>query len=624
MAPADGTVDTAAEVAPAPRRRTARRVVKKARRGLARLAAPYWAGDQKRTAWLLTALLAAVSIAQVYLQIRVNIWSNDFFNAVDARDGRGVLNQIGVVVVLALGLMAAAAYQIDLKMAVQGGWRRALTHRLIDRWLGRGTHYQLRFLGEAYDNPDQRIADDTFMVTQAAVDFAVGILVSLLLLVGFFAVLWSLSGTLRVSLGGTDLAIPGYLVIAALIYAAIGTTCVHLLGKPLTPINEKRRRREGNFRSALLRVHENSEGIAFLRGEDTERAGLHYALDRILSVWRKLRRATRRVTWATSAYSIISPIFPLLVAAPQYLAGEMTLGGLMQASLAFVQVQTALGWFVDNYARLSDWRAGANRILALDGAGKVIAEEPDDEEETRIKLRAGTEGVLRLIDLQVATQDGTVVIDRATIEIRPGENVLIVGESGVGKSSLIRAIAGLWTWGSGVIEWPAGATTMFVPQRDYVPTGSLRAMLAYPAHPATVDEATLTAALARCGLAHLVGRLDDVQRWKDTLSNSERERLGFARLLVHKPGWVFLDEAMGHLDDAELASMMRIFREELADAAVVTIEHRAGLAQYHDRTLSLARVVEGAQLVPGASTPAPRELGSLLRAAVARLRRKQF
>jgi putative ATP-binding cassette transporter len=224
-------------------------------------------------------------------------------------------------------------------------------------------------------------------VTQTAVDFAVGILCSVLLLFGFFAVLWTLSGTLRLSLGGTDLAIPGYLVIAALIYAVIGTTCVHLLGKQLTPINEKRRRREGNFRSALLRVHDNSEGIAFLRGEDTERAGLHTALDRILSVWRKLRRATRRVTWATSAYSIVAPIFPLLVAAPQFLTGEMTLGGLMQASLAFVQVQTALGWFVDNYARLSDWRAGANRILALDGAGKVIAEEPDDEQETRIKLQ---------------------------------------------------------------------------------------------------------------------------------------------------------------------------------------------------------------------------------------------
>ncbi len=627
MSPPDGSPPIAASTEPA--RVPAAKTVKRARRGLARLTAPYWMGEQRKWAWTLTALLAAVSIAQVFLQIRLNIWSNDFFNAVDARDSAAVLHQILVVVVLAVGLMAAAAYQIDLKMAVQGNWRRALTHRLIDRWLDRGTHYQLRFLGKGYDNPDQRIAEDTFNMTQSAVDFAVGILVSVLLLGGFFTVLWTLSGTLRLSLGGMEIAVPGYLVIAAVLYAVVGTTFVHMLGKPLMTINEKRRKREGDFRSALQRVRENSEGIAFLRGEGTERAGLHHALDRILSIWRKLRRGTRRVTWATSAYAIAAPVFPLLVAAPQYLAGEMTLGGLMQASMAFVQVQTALGWFVDNYARLADWRSAANRILALDAAGKVISEVPEDEQGTRIKLRAGSDNVLRLIDLQVATQDGTVVIDRATIEIKPGENVLIVGESGVGKSSLIRAIAGLWTWGSGTIEWPAGAQTMFVPQRDYVPVGSLRAMLTYPAHPATIDDAALAAALTRVGLDHLIGRLDDVEQWKDTLSNSERERLGFARILVHRPRWVFLDEAMGHLDDAELASMMRIFREELAAATVVTIEHRAGLGQYHDRTLHLARAGEGAQLKAGAAQqsealPAESDFGALVRAAMARLRRRQF
>ena len=627
MAPLDDTQARTANDGPPPR--TVAKTAKKARRGLARLAAPYWFGDQKKAAWLLTAALAAVSIAQVFLQIRLNIWSNDFFNAVDARDGHGVLAQILIVAGLAVGLMAAAAYQIDLKMAVQGGWRRALTHRLIDRWLGRGTHYQLHFLGKTYDNPDQRIAEDTFMVTQAAVDFAVGILSSVLLLGGFFAVLWTLSGTLSLAFIGIEGGIPGYLVLAALLYAIIGTGFVHLLGKPLLQINEKRRKREGDFRAALQRIRENSEGIAFLRGEDTERAGLHHAFDRILSIWRKLRRGTRRVTWATSAYAIVAPIFPLLVAAPQYLAGEMTLGGLMQASLAFVQVQTALGWFVDNYARLADWRSAANRILALDAAGKVMAEESDDEQETRIKLRSGTDEVLRLIDLQVATQDGTVVIGSATIEVRPGENVLIVGESGVGKSSLIRAIAGLWTWGSGTIEWPAGASTMFVPQRDYVPVGSLRAMLTYPAHPATIADDVLAAALKRCELEYLVPRLDDVERWKDTLSNSERERLGFARVLIHRPQWVFLDEAMGHLDDRELASMMRIFREELAHATVVTIEHRAGLDQYHDRTLTLVRADEGARLKArsiAAAEPTPQvaDLSSLLSAALARLRRKQF
>ncbi len=589
-------------------------------RRLLRLAAPFWTGRTRRTAWRLTAILAAISVAQVLLQLRLNLWSGDFFNAVDARDGTAVLRNVGVFLVLAVGLMAAAAYQIDLKMAVQGEWRRALAHRLMDRWLDRGTHYHLRFFGSAYDNPDQRIADDSFLVTQTAVDFATGILVSVLLLFGFLGVLWTLSGTLRLTLGGMAVAIPGYLVYAAIIYAVVGTLFAHHIGRPLTGINERRRAAEGDLRAALLRIRDNSESIALLRGEATERVSLYHALDRVLAVWRLLRRRTRQLTWATSAYTIAAPVFPLLIAAPQYLEGELSLGGLMQASWAFVQLQAALGWFVDNYARLSEWRAWANRLLALDEAADVVA-RPPEAGEPRIRYFGNAEGVLRLVDLQVATPEGTIMIDRASAEIRPGEKVLIVGESGVGKSTLIRAIAGLWPWGKGTIEWPAGAATMFVPQRDYMPVGSLRAVLAYPVRPENVADAALVAALARCGLESLAGRLDDVERWEDVLSSQERERLAFVRLLVHRPRWVFLDEVLSHFDDTDLATLMRIFREELVEATVITIEHRAGLEAYHDRTLTLVRVAEAVELLthyrPAAGADGP---PSFWRRLVARAR----
>ena len=593
---------------------------------LRRLVQPYWQGDQRRNAWRLTGILAAISVAQVFLQLRLNISSNDFFNAVDQRDGAAVARNVGVFVLLGAGLMAAAAYQIDLKMAVQGGWRRALTHHLVNRWLDRGTHYLLRHLGPTYDNPDQRIADDVFLVTQGAVDFAVGILVSVLLLFGFFGVLWSLSGTLHVAIGSAGVDIPGYLVIAAVVYAVVGTAFAHFFGRPLTGINEERHAREGDYRATLLRVRDNAESIAFLRGEAVERSALDNALDRVLVVWDALKRRTRRLTWATSAYTIAAPVFPLLIAAPQYLADELSLGGLMQASWAFVQIQAALGWFVDNYARLSDWRAGVNRILVLDEATGVLAAAPEEREEPLIRYAENAEGVLRLVDLQVATPDGTVVIENATATIRAGERVLIVGESGVGKSTLIRAIGGLWPWGAGTIELPRGAAMMFVPQRSYLPVGSLCDAVAYPRRAEEVDRAVLVAALTRCGLDALVPRLDETANWDESLSESERTRIGFARLLVHRPSWIFLDEISSHLDDEEVAAMMTLLRADMPEAAVVSVEHRPGLAAFHDRTLTLMRLANGVQLVPGyrraqrALAPAAPGLKARLRAALERLR----
>ncbi|MBL8836725.1 MAG: ABC transporter ATP-binding protein/permease, partial [Alphaproteobacteria bacterium] len=572
-------------------------------RDFAGLAGDYWRGDQRWPAWRTTALLAAVSVGQVFLQLRLNIWSHDFFNAVDTRDTAAVARGVVVFLVLAVGLMGAAAWQIDLKMAIQGGWRRALSHRLLNRWLDRGTHYQLRFMGEPTDNPDQRIADDVFLVTQGAVDFSVGIMVSVLLLFGFFGVLWSLSGTLHVAIAGLDVAIPGYLVIAALVYAIVGTAVADFFGRPLTAINEQRHAREGDFRSALLRVEENSESIAFMGGEATERRWLDDALDRLLANWSALKRRMRRLTWVTSGYTIAAPVFPLLIAAPQYLAGDLTLGGLMQASWAFVQIQAALGWFVDNYARIADWHAGVNRILALDDAVGVIQAPPAGDAEQRIRLTENGDGRLRLVDLQVATHDGTVVIDRASAEIAPGEKVLIVGESGVGKSTLIRAIAGLWPWGAGRIDRPAGARMMFVPQRAYVPAGTLRAALAYPASPEDIEAPRLSAALERCGLAALVPRLDEEARWDAVLSDADRQRLSFARLLVHRPDWIFLDETTSTFDDQELAAMMGLFKTELAGATLVTVEHRPGLEPFHDRTLTLVRLANGARLVVGYRRP---------------------
>jgi putative ATP-binding cassette transporter len=531
----------------------------------------------------------------VLLQLRLNLWSRDFFNAVDARDAASVLRNVVVFVALGIGLMAAAAWQIDLKMAVQGEWRRALAHALIDRWLDRATHYHLRFFGGDYDNPDQRLADDTFLVTQSAVDFATGILVSVLLLFGFLGVLWTLSGTLRFALGGIDIALPGYLVFAAIVYAVIGTIFAHYVGGPLTAINERRRTVEGDLRAALLRIRDNSESIALLRGEATER---DHPAPRARPRARCMAGAApahAQLTWATSAYTIAAPVFPLLIAAPQYLAGELSLGGLMQVSWAFVQIQRR---WAGSSTTMRGCRTGAPAPTACSrstDAAAVIA-RPPEEGEPRIRYFGNAEGVLRLIDLQVATQDGTIMIDRATVEIRPGEKVLIVGESGIGKSMLIRAIAGLWPWGKGTIEWPAGAATMFVPQRDYMPVGSLRAVLAYPMRPENVDDAVLTAALARCGARKPRGSAGRRRalggRAVEPGARAPRLRKAGgapAALDLPRRGDVASRRRGGRLDHAHL-------QRGACRRDVITIEHRPGLEAYHDRTLTLVRAADTVEL----------------------------
>jgi putative ATP-binding cassette transporter len=594
-------------------------------RDAAALLLPYWReGAQRGRAIRLALGLASVIVLQVLVQIQLNLWSRDFFNAVEARQGWVVLRLFGLFVFLMIAFMALAAWQIRLRMVWQGDWRRWLTRRLIDRWLAGDAHYRLRFVDGENDNPDYRISEDARVVTEAAVDFAAGLLNAALILAAFLGVLWTLSGPISVPVPGGTIDIPGYLVFAAIAYAGLGSVLTYLIGRPLIRINEQRREREGDFRSELVRVRDNAEGVAFARGREAERGRLDGALDHVIGVWQTMTSRTFRLTWATSGYAAAAPVVPLLVAAPQFLSGAMSLGGWMQASWAFVQVQTALGWFVDNFTRVSDWRASLNRILSLQHTVDRLAEGPEAGADV-IELRQSADGVLRLHDVHVSEPSGAVIIDHATAEVRPGEKILVVGGTGVGKGALMRAIAGLWPWGKGAIEMPQNTTMMFVSERPYLPPGRLRDALAYPAPAEEFPLDRVVAALQRCRLEEYVARLDEDARWNEALPEGIMEQMGFARILLHRPAWIFLDEATSSLDDETQAAVLSGLRSELPNSAVLTFSARSGLEAFHDWTLTLTKSEEGVQLVGWLPRrgPARSPQPGMLRQFLARLRGKR-
>ncbi|MBU8545675.1 MULTISPECIES: ABC transporter ATP-binding protein/permease [Roseomonadaceae] len=563
-----------------------------------RLARGYFTDPaERRQAWILAFAVVGLTLFQIGVTVRFNLWNRDFFDTLESRDSAAFYSQMWMFGLLLLLAMAAAVSQLWARQTLMLEWRRWLVHRLQRRWLAGGRHYQINFLPEAADNPDQRISENARWATQIAVDLVVGLLSSFLTLVSFLGILWSLSGPLQLAIGGRDIEIQGYMVWAAVIYAVVGSVLTMFIGGPMVAINSRRNEAESDHRFALIRMRENSEGIALIRGEADEERGLQAAFGRVVVVMRQLYGRERALMWLTSAYGMAASIIPILVAAPRFFAGAITLGVLMQISSAFIEVTRSLAWFVDNFPRLAEWRSHVERVVELDENFDLAEAHAGETRIEVIEAKQGeAEAVLAFENLQVAHSDGNVVIQGANAEIRAGESVLIVGESGSGKSTLFRAIAGLWPWGAGQIRIPPRASMMFMPQRPYIPLGTLRAGLTYPDALDSFDDAAQVAALERCGLPHLVPRLGEEDRWDRVLSLGEQQRLAFARLLLHRPRWVFLDEATAALDEANQDEMMRLFKDELDGTALISIGHRPGLDVYHDRTLQLLPSPDGARL----------------------------
>ncbi len=558
-----------------------------------------WRSRGRDRVGLLATGIAAVLTVNMFGQIRLNEWNGSFFDALAQRDFSGLGHELLMFFGIVGVLLALVVGQTWMQQMLKVRLRQGLTHHLLDQWLVPGRAYRLGLAGQIGINPDQRIEEDTRKLTDLSASLGVGLFQSTLLLFSFVSILWALSSRLVFSVAGHSFAIPGYMVWCAVIYAAVGSLLTWRVGTPLIGLNSELYTREAELRFALVRVNESAESIALCGGEEGERRQLDGNLDRVIATMGQLSGALSRLTWITSGYGWVAIVVPIIVASPGYFNGSLSMGGLMMVVGAFNQVQASLRWFVDQFPAIADWRATLRRVSAF----KAAIEKIDDIDEgvDTIRLTRHPEEMLAFEGVSVLLADGRVVISDATVEIAPGERVLIVGESGAGKSSLFRALAGLWRWGTGTIHLPEPDGMMFMPQRPYLPLGTMRAAITYPDPPDSFDNDQVDAALKRVGLVDLLPTLDSKTRLDKTLSLGQQQLIGFARLLLHRPAWVFLDEATSALDELSQRRVMSIFDREMTSTAVLSIGHRPGLEQFHSRVIQLIRTPIGAKLRDWAS-----------------------
>ena len=577
-------------------------------RAFAAIACGYWtAPGHRAVAWSLAAGMVMFGVINVAIALWLNIWNRDFFDALEKRDTTLLAEQVYILAAIVVSAGVSVAIHLHIRRRLQISWRTWLTHVTTRRWLHAGRQYQLGLLADDCDNPDGRIAEDIRVSCELAVEFAQSILQCILQLVTFLGVLWVLSGELPIRIGSFEFSLPGYMVWAAVLYALFGSILTYALGSGLIAAGNVRQAREADVRSVLIRARENAEGIALMRGEADERERLRGAVTDLGKAWHAQTRGQGSLALLTSSLAYIAPVVPLILALPRYLAGDIQLGGLMQTAQAFSNVQWALSWMIDNFPRIADWRASVDRVVHLHAALHDLEESVEAGDGGHIEVTPGKSDRLILREVGLSRPDGEALVAEAEVEIRPGERVLIRGQSGSGKSTIMRAIAGVWPWGHGAVELPKARMT-FMPQKPYFPLGTLREAILYPERPDGVGDEDLREALHKVGLDHLRGRLDETERWDHILSGGEQQRVAFARVLVQKPHWVFMDEATSALDEAGQANIMRLLAEDLPSTAVVSIGHRPGLEAFHTRELVLEPGKQGAQLRARAERHSLRDL----------------
>ncbi|HEY2635121.1 MAG TPA: ABC transporter ATP-binding protein/permease [Steroidobacteraceae bacterium] len=539
-----------------------------------------WAAPVRNTLFWLSGSLFVVIAVTAYGQIRLNSWNQPFYDALSRRDFAQFLVQLGVFGLIAGTLLVLNVAQRWLVETLKLRLRQGLALDLIKNWMQPGRAFRLANAGPMGVNPDQRMHEDARHLAELSADLGIGLLQSSILLATFIKVLWSLSNNFVFHVGGRHFAVPGYMVWAAIVYSGSASLLSYWVGRSLVDRNAQRYAREADMRFSLVRVNEHIDAIALAAGEADEERRIEIDLAAVLAATGRLVTGLTNLTWITAGYGWFTLAAPILVAAPLYFAGNISFGGLMLASGAFMQVQSSLRWFVDNFSTIADWRATLLRVASFRRA--IIDTDVLHDVESRITVVAGDPGKISIEDLEIASPAGATMLQEKKVEIRAGERVLIVGESGTGKTLLFRALAGLWPWGAGRVAHPRGEELLYMPRTPYLPPGTLREVLAYPSATEAFEAPAYARALVRLKLERLVPLLDVSRRWDHELSEDEQQTLAFARVALHAPPWVLIDEVLDSLDDDARQDILDLFVKDLSHTAVIHI----GRADAHDHLFS--------------------------------------
>jgi len=543
---------------------------------------PYWFSDDKFRGRLLLAVIVGLALGQVYIAVLINQWNATFYNALQDKKLDVFLHQLVVFAGLATLHIAVSVYRQYFNQMLHMRWRTWMTEQYQSTWLANLAYYRLQVIYKNTDNPDQRIADDIDGFTSSSLSLAIGLLSSVVTLVSFVTILWGLSGPLDFSVAGFAIHIPAYMVWASLLYASIGSWLTHKIGRKLVDLNFNQQRFEANFRYGLVRVREHVEAIAFYRGEQVEQHTLRSRFHAIMDNWWAIMRKQKQLTWFTSGYGQLAIIFPFVMAAPRYFSGAIPLGGLMQTASAFGQVQGALSWFIDVYPSFASWKATTNRLQSF---RQAMTDSASTQAQQHIHRSASADTSLNVKNLQLVLPNGAPLLADINFSLMQGERMLISGDSGHGKTTLLRALAGMWPYGSGDMMLPENANLLFIPQKPYLPLLPLRDIISYPNSAQQFSQAAMEDALRAVQMQAYIAQLDDKENWAQSLSLGEQQKLAFARILLHRPTILLMDEITASLDESAETNLYETLIAQLPETIIISVGHRQSLQQWHTQKI---------------------------------------